>query len=285
MSFKAFANSWKLVDSKTSSSNLQQAIIHWCEELGLDKSESASVRANINEWIQNQFIIEIAITVVSQLGFIISLRKIFFNTFEGRNLDDLNSNEFVQYIKDKREFIEKPNNSRVVLLIAFVLVSIGFLLHTLDRSFQQEEQGWNNSSTNRHSVTSLNQRNVLVLVINVDREDLINILKERNKITEADWEELYNATQFLWVGTASELENSDIFNCFSRSNTVNLDTSEYDVYFIRIDLSKPDPGFQPNVLQIDRRDAFQRLPEISRDISISPRLSSEAYSGKGFYNR
>lgn len=284
MSFKALVNSWNSLIKKPNNSNLEQAIVYWCKEMRLDESESASVIANIHEWLQNQSIIEIAITVASQFGFLIS-HKTFFGSFEGRRPNELNFNEFTQYIKDKQEFIEKPNNAGAVLLIAFVLVSIGFLLHTLDKKFQQEEQGWNNSSTNRNSVTSLNQKSILVLVINAEREDLINILREKNRITESDWEELYNATQFLWIGTAPEFSNSDIFNYFSKGNTVNLDTSEYDVYFIRIDLSKPDPGFQSGVLQIDRRDAFQRLPETSRGISISPRLSSEAYSGKGFHNR
>lgn len=283
MSFKALVNSWNSLINKPNNSNLEQAIVYWCKEIRLNESESVSVRENIHEWIQNQSIIEIAITAASQFGFLISY-KTFFGSFEGRHPNELNSNEFTQYIKDQQGFIEKPNNARVVLLIAFVLVGIGFLLHTLDKKFQQE-QGLSSSSTNRNSVTSLNQKSILVLVINAEREDLINILKERNRITESDWEELYNATQFLWIGTLPEFSSSDIFNYFSKGNTVNFDTSEYDVYFIRIDLSKPDPGFRSGVLQIDRRDAFQRLPETSRGISISPRLSSEAYSGKGFYNR
>lgn len=283
MSLKAFVDSWNAIYKKPGNSNLKNAVRYWCIELKLDEVECISVEKNIHEWVQNSHIINFVLRVTKQFEFL-SPRKAFWSG-ENRYIGDLTPEEFSQYIRDKQEAIERQNSVEAVLLIAFVLVSVGFLINYLDKNSQQEDHGWNSNSANKHSVASSNQKNILVLVINADRSDLINSLEENNRITETDWEELYNVSQFLWIGTASEFSNSDISSYFSRSNTVSLDTSEYDVYFIRIDLLKPDPGFQPSVLQIDRRDAFQRLPETSREISISPRLSSEAYSGKGFYNR
>lgn len=283
MSFKAFVNSWNTLHKKQDNSSLKKAVRYWCIELKLDETESITVEENIHEWIQNLSIIKFVLNVAKQFEFL-SPHKAFWSG-ENPYIGDLTPEEFSQYIGNKQEAMERQNNVDAVLLIAFVLVSVGFVINYLDKNSQQGEQGWNSSSANKYPGASSNQRNVLVLVINADRDDLINSLDEKNRIKEADWEELYNATQFLWIGTASEFSNSDICNYFSISNTVNLDTSEYDVRFIRINLSKPDPGFQPDVLQIDRRDAFQRLPGISRGISISPRLSSEAYSAKGFYNR
>jgi len=283
MSLKAFDNSWDRLINKQNNSALENAVEYWCNELRLDESEKPSIRENIRDWTYKPYIIKIAMAVASQFGFLIP-RKVFLGA-ENCYIDDLTHEEFSQYIRNKQKAMERKNSVEAVLLIAFVLVSVGFVINYLNKNSQQEEQDRNSSSANKYSVASSNQKNILVLVINADRSDLINSLEENNRIIETDWEELYNVTQFLWIGTAPEFSNSDIFRYFSRSNTASLDTSEYDVYFIRIELSKPDPGFQPDVLQIDRRDAFQRLPETSRGISISPRLSSEAYSGKGFYNR
>jgi len=282
MSFNAFVRSWNRIHKIPDNSSLKRAVKYWCIELELDETESISVEKNIYEWIQNSHIISFLLNIAKQFE-LLSPRKAFWSG-ENSYIGDLTPEEFSQYIGEKQEAMERQNNVNAVLLIAFVLVSVGFVINYLNEKSQQEKQDCNSSSANKYSVTS-NQKNILILVINANRDDLINSLEEKNGITKADWEKLYNATQFLWVGTALEFSNSDIFNCFSRSNTVNFDTSEYDVYFIRIDLSERDSGFQPDVLQIDRRDAFQRLPETSRGISISPRLSSEAYSGKGFYNR
>ncbi|GAP99678.1 hypothetical protein NIES2104_62440 [Leptolyngbya sp. NIES-2104] len=55
------------------------------------------------------------------------------------------------------------------------------------------------------------------------------------------------------------------------------------MHFVSIELNQAESGFEAGVSQIDRLDAFERLPEISKRVSVSPRLPSRAYRQTGVY--
>jgi hypothetical protein len=124
---------------------------------------------------------------------------------------------------------------------------------------------------------------VLVLVINAGRESVIDALRAgRGSAWQGD--QLYEATQALWVGSAAEFEHSGLAQWFGTERAVPK-PSEYDVHLIRLDIATDDAGLHRNANQLDRLDAFRRFQATGFKATVSPRLPSNAYGTTDVYSR
>ena len=132
---------------------------------------------------------------------------------------------------------------------------------------------------------SIGEKHILALLIKSDRhQELIHSLNNNNFLQSEDSSILYGATQGLWIGAKSKFEQSQINQKLINCNPVST-TSEYDVYFVTIELDSDDSRFYLNVNPMDRRDAFIELGKRSPQIKVSRRLACKAYENTEFYSR
>jgi len=129
---------------------------------------------------------------------------------------------------------------------------------------------------------------ILVLIINAGNTDLLQNFKQNSKVTLTlnEAEELYHSTRALWMGTQTNFLQSELekrVDVDEEQALTEEEQSEYDVYFVQLELKEHHIGFEPNAKSIDKSDAFKMLPEISIKVKASPRLSSKSYENTGVY--
>jgi hypothetical protein len=123
----------------------------------------------------------------------------------------------------------------------------------------------------------------LVLVVSHLQADFLKSLEAKGRINVNEGETLYEITKYLWLGDESEFyQRKANLNRYLVSEGAE---SEYDIYLVYLELKKADKGFNSNVDQLDRFDAFRKLADLSVNLTISPRLQMEAYENIGVYNR
>ncbi|MEA5517920.1 hypothetical protein [Limnoraphis robusta] len=175
----------------------------------------------------------------------------------------------------------------------FVLFAPPLALMAAGVLYQLQEKNKAQKTFNDYPDTSLSGKTTrqsghpnyfLVLVVSAKQEKVIQSINNNKEIKADDCWPLYRATQALWMGDQSALSNLKINSDFLTQPKV-LDTSEYDVYFLLISLSKYEIGFTKNVTSIDRSDAFEKLPQISTGVQVSPRLHCSAYELSFLYAR
>lgn len=124
----------------------------------------------------------------------------------------------------------------------------------------------------------------LVLVVSHLQADFLESLKAKRRIDFKDGESLYEITKYLWLGDESKYFK--IKDNLSQYSVSKGQESEYDICLVSIELNQADQGFNSNVNQLDRYDAFRKLADLSSvNLTISPRLQMEAYENIGVYNR
>ena len=123
----------------------------------------------------------------------------------------------------------------------------------------------------------------LVLVVSHLQSDFLKSLEAKGQINVNEGETLYEITEYLWLG--SETEYSKIEPNITKYSVAKGAESEYDIYLVSIELNQADEGFNSNVNQLDRYDAFRKLADLSVNLTISPRLQMEAYGNIGVYSR
>jgi hypothetical protein len=125
----------------------------------------------------------------------------------------------------------------------------------------------------------------LVLVVSHLQADFLESLKAKRRIDFKDGESLYEVTKYLWLG--SETEYSKIEPNIGKYSVAKGAESEYDIYLVSIEINQADEGFNSNVNQLDRFDAFRNLAlaDLPVNLTISPRLQMEAYGNIGVYSR
>lgn len=167
-------------------------------------------------------------------------------------------------------------DSRDYLLIALALAASGYLVYRLTRS----PTGHVGASARPIAEST---RNVLVLVVNAGRDGIIEALRATGDSALLG-DQLYQATQALWFGSAAEFDGSGLAQWFGNDRTVTH-PSEYDVHLIRIDIPADDAGLRRNANQMDRLDAFRRFQASGFKATVSPRLPSDAYGTTDVYSR
>lgn len=191
----------------------------------------------------------------------------------------------------------RSNDMQIIVLIAFVVTAVGYFVYLLNQQQQQqstrreEPRQYNSNLSSFTAQTSTAPapsvqtitKQFLVLVVSASQEDFLESLKSQGRINVNDGEKIYEITKYLWLGYETEFNQKKAnLNQYSLSQGQE---SEYDIYLIYIELNKAEEGFNPNVNQLDRYDAFRNLDNLAVSFSISPRLQMEAYGNFDVYSR
>ena len=210
-------------------------------------------------------------------------------------------NSFNQHINDLLNRMNiRSDNITFIVLIAFAIIAIGYLIYILNQQKQQqttrrEEHEKSNSTPPAPSISTVQTppistppvkiitKQFLVLVVSHLQADFLKSLEAKGRINVNEGETLYEITKYLWLGDESEFSQRKAnLNRYLVSEGAE---SEYDIYLVYIELKQADEGFKPKVNQLDRFDAFRNLADLAVNLTISPRLQMEAYENIGVYNR
>ncbi|MFM6462679.1 MAG: hypothetical protein ACKPGC_10180 [Planktothrix sp.] len=196
----------------------------------------------------------------------------------------------------------KDNNENIKfkVAIAFAITAICYCIYKLDKPDEEQQitrREETIKSSNDLSFTVQNPsdktlppspnptitKQFLVLVVSHAEAGFLESLQAKRRIDFKDGESLYEITKYLWVG--AEDKYSKIEANISDYSVAKGAESEYDIYLVSIELNQADEGFNSNVNQLDRYDAFRKLADLAVNFKISPRLRIEAYENIGVYNR
>lgn len=180
------------------------------------------------------------------------------------------------YIRARDEAMSKME-AKDYLLIALAVAAAGYVIYRLARQ-PSESRGAPPARP-----AAVPTRWVLVLVINAGRDGVIDALRSGG-VAALEGDQLYQATQALWLGPEAEFRRSNLSEWFSEARAV-AEPSEYDVHLVRVELSSDDPGLHRNANQMDRLDAFRRFQSMGFKATVSPRLPSDAYGTTDVYSR
>jgi hypothetical protein len=192
----------------------------------------------------------------------------------------------------------KSDNMKIIILIGFVIVAVGYWLYVINRQkeqTQQPQQPTRRPETRQNEYVSTSPspkiqtppvqriKQFLVLVISASQIDFLNSILAKRQISFSDGEQLYKLTKYLWTG--SEIDYQPRISNINRYSVSPGEESEYDICLVYIELQQTDSGFNPNVNQLDRYDAFRKLNDLTINFEVSPRLQMEAYGNFEVYNR
>lgn len=191
-------------------------------------------------------------------------------------------------------------NMKFIVFIAFGITVTGYFIYILNQQKQQqttrrEEPRQYNPNLPAPSVYTVQAppiqttpvqtitKQFLVLVVSASQKDFLNSLESKGGINVNDGEALYEMTKNLWLGSKTELsQRQPNINQYSVSKA---EESEYDICLVYIELKQADKGFEPNVNQLDRYDAFRSLADLAGNFEVSPRFRMEAYENIDVYKR
>lgn len=275
-----------VLQSSTDERLLEVCIQTWCKQLGVEEATSYIVRGFRNQGIKIETNDAIGIFKTER-----TVKILFFLTNYFYSSYQVNIDVYRLVEEMVQRTISNNFKVKVYLLCAFVIVAVGYALFLLEKRQQRGSQNENQIAGKNEIVQSgysyfAKDDFVLLLVVNVKHEGIFRALKDDRNINSKLADELYHATQDLWIGSKDSFENSSINNFFGiQRDEMTKYSSEYDVYFIKITLSEKDTGFEKDVSQLKRTDAFKHLPEIAKTVEVSNRLPSQSYENIGVYSR
>ena len=203
-------------------------------------------------------------------------------------------NKFYQCINT---FLNRMNirsdNMTIIAIMAFCVTAIGYWLYkissqkqpqqTKQTTFRQEPKQSGYASNYPSHIVQINTKQLLVLVVSASQVDFLESLKAEKCISFNDGTILYKITKYLWIGSESALNlKKDNLNDYL---VATGEESEYDINLVYLELKQSDEGFNPNINQLERYDAFRKLSDLVVNFSISPRLQMEAYENFKVYSR
>jgi hypothetical protein len=197
----------------------------------------------------------------------------------------------------KTTFIQRLTPMKFIVLTAFVIVAVGFVIYLLNQEKQQPQQRSDRGDDSppppaRRSTPTPSRppvatvtKECLILVIDAAHGDVVESIRSKGRIEPEDCTLLYEATKCLSMKPENGVTQF--------SQVINQDRvppgeelSEFDVYLVKIELRQPDAGLGGNVdNQLDRQDAFNRLPQLAANIQVSERLRMEAAERFDVYYR
>jgi len=257
----------------------------WCEELEINKDIADFI---LRGYCQPE--IKDLTTYIYQAG-----------TIEKENWLLPTRDRFYQYINALFNRMNiRRENMEFIVLIAFAITAIGYWIYILNQQKQQTTRGEEPRQYNPNplppTVSTVqtppsiptpsipkNTNQFLILVVSHSQADFLKSLEAKERIDFKDGESLYEITKYLWLG--SETEYSEIKRNIEEYSVPKGAESEYDIYLVYIELNQADEGFNSNVDQLDRYDAFRKLDDLALNLRISPRLQMEAYGKIEVYNR
>lgn len=168
---------------------------------------------------------------------------------------------------------------KTIIVISLGITGLGFLLFILNQS--------NKSVDKKQTISNLSTVNYqhLILVISAAKADILDALSKNSSPDYDLCDKLYQSTKFIWFG--SKQQSLALFDdIFSESGVGYGNESEYDVYFMKIEIKGyGEDGFDSGVSSIKRIDAFRKLSDLGKVLDISKRLPANAYQQRNLYNR
>ncbi|MBG0748944.1 MAG: hypothetical protein I4E98_20520 [Planktothrix agardhii KL2] len=285
-------------DSKYVRDYLSHAIVIWCNQLNISQDKIDYIRIGYSQ----PEIIDFTDYIYKQGTTEMNNWKIPTPFGEAPTSFTV-KNQFYQHINDLWNRMNiRSDNIKFIVLIAFAITAIGYFIYILNQPKQQqttrrEEPETFNSNPPAPSISKVQTppiptptvqkitKQFLVLVVSHSQADFLESLKAKRRIDFKDGESLYEITKYLWLG--SETEYSKIEPNIGKYSVAKGAESEYDIYLVSIEINQADEGFNSNVNQLDRFDAFRNLAlaDLPVNLTISPRLQMEAYGNIGVYSR
>lgn len=268
---------------------LSNAIKIWCHQLEIPKEITNDIRRGYKQFYKIEELTNYLeqeygskqqeINVLEQLGKL--KNSILNNTL----------NNFVEYFLNRINI--KGNNMKIIALIAFLITAVAYWIYKINHKKeqpQQPQQFTHRTEVKQHKSVSYVPsplikitKQFLVLVIAAEQSDVINSIAAQRRIYFNDGEQLYELTKNLWLG--SETDFNKIKSNANRYVVAEEEKSEYDIKLLYLQLKQSDQGFQSNVDQLERYDAFCKLSDLVVNFEISPRLQMEAYENFEVYSR
>lgn len=184
---------------------------------------------------------------------------------------------------------------KFIALIAFGITAIGYFFYRLNEENENREQQisckekpkQHNSNLPSFTFPYLPAQTItkqfLILVVSASKADLLELMKAKGHISVSDGEVLYEITKYLWLGSETDFNRKRA--SINQYELSKKEKSEYDIYLVYIELNQAVKGFEPNVNQLDRYDAFIKLSDLGVELKVSPRLQMEAYENIDVYSR
>ena len=173
-----------------------------------------------------------------------------------------------------------------VILVALVAVLVGAGLCWL-RTLQKKEPAPRPSAQHQppHPASSA-RPSVLVVAVNSGNKDLVETLRQRGVLDGEMADQLKKASEWLWFGDEVKFNDAKMADLFAQGDT--SPSSEFDVYFVRLELSgevEYRRYFDPSASLIDRVDGFHKLADqkAPATATVSNRRPKEDYENKGFF--
>ncbi|BAY21186.1 hypothetical protein NIES2100_09350 [Calothrix sp. NIES-2100] len=267
---------------------LSYAIELWCNELEISNHISSYILQGcqlpaVKEW--TEFIWQEAIQD----------KKTWKIPILGAELPTLIQTEN-QFYCQINLFLQRMNirigHMKVIALIAFGMTAVGYWLYKTNYqkqvqqikqpTFRQESRQNEYVSSYPQPIAHTITKQFLVLVISASQADFLESLEAKRAIDINDAERLYKFTKYLWIGSESEFNQKQ---ANLKNYSVTAEKSEYDINLVCLDLKQSEEGFKPSINQLDRYDAFRKLPDLVVNFTISDRLQMEAYENFEVYNR
>lgn len=282
MSLERFHEILQKLELDQQNQDLWCAIKSWHSKLdlyGKFKLDYETIEEYIEEWKNEYQILVIYQNIVSAVwGYLSPITGKLSGNNKGSEMK-----------KDYTELIEKMS-IKYILLIAFIFTGVGVILYLLDQNQKKSKRDRTSRPQGDYSPISpsvrrraLPQKNILILVINADNnERIIDTLKTEGKVTSDIWENLYNSMEALWMGKLGEFDETGLnSNLFAPESS---EFSEYDVYFVKIELKEDIQGFDHNRNSLERFDAFEKLTQTEHTVTnISQRLSIRSTENSYLY--
>lgn len=263
---------------------LFEAIKIWCKKLDLNDDETNYIKKIYCQYFQHN---ELTNYLQEQWEWNNQLPKILRSNFYNLKV--------WEPIKGKND-----ENIKFKVVIAFIITAICYCIYKLDKLDKEQQITRREGTIKSSNDPSFKVQNpsdktlppspnptitkqFLVLVVSHAEAGFLESLQAKGSIDFKDGESLYEITKYLWVGT--EDKYSKIKANISDYLVAEGAESEYDIYLVSIELNQADEGFNSNVNQLDRYDAFRKLADFAVDVTVSPRLQMEAYENIEVYNR
>ncbi|MBE9191646.1 hypothetical protein IQ230_15075 [Gloeocapsopsis crepidinum LEGE 06123] len=253
----------------------------WCKQLFIDQNVADYIVKNYKEWGEIQ-----DITAFSWSEWQPKKREVK-NIF-GQITEEMPITSRLNYLITRvlKRININSGNMVFIALITFAVTAVGYLLYKSNQpeqknNFTETTKNDNNNYSNP-PIQKIDQH-FLVLAVDAKKASLIQSLKNKEYISLRDGEEIYDATQYLWLGSESTFNQKK--SNMKKYRVLSGEESEYDIYLLYLKLSQSDEGFEPNLNQLARYDAFRKLADLTIDFEISPRLQMEACTNFELYSR
>lgn len=289
--FKYFLRLWDKLYEKhknTNAINVDQLIEDWLKEFRFDHQKQQQIFNYTKSFRENSEIQKFALSFYKSL--LLATHKKFFgflpvNLPNPRNLiptlekkvEELKEDSFKNIITDVNKEIMN-SQTKLLLLIAFALASIGIAIYLLNQKQNSATGRGNTDREDSYSSLPKTSKIIVFFALDADRAEETKILAdlENKRISQNVIHFMSQTTDIktLWQGKEEDY-NSKLKECWDCPSIKEKD--QYDIYLVKIELESTEPEFQEGSPAASWRRAFKRISDNHNiKIEVSKRKPKEA---------